>query len=43
MVRASAYGDWDNSKYVYKCRNLNVGTDDCGNVDSGDFLVTVKG
>lgn len=42
MVRAHSFGNWDTSKYVYKCRNLNTGTDDCGNVDSADFLVTVK-
>lgn len=43
MSRAHSYGNWDNTKYVYKCRNLNTGTDDCGSgVDSADFLVTVK-
>jgi hypothetical protein len=43
MSRAHSYGNWNTDKYVYKCRNLNTGTDDCGtSVDSADFLVTVK-
>lgn len=43
LKTAHAYGTWDGSKKVYNCRNLDQATDDCGNVDSADFTVTVKG